>query len=35
MPPKKTSTRLDITLPISLVERLRAFADQEGTTVSS
>ena len=35
MPPKKTSTRLDITLPISLVDRLRAFADQEGTTVSS
>ena len=35
MPPKKTSARLDITLPISLVERLRAFADQEGTTVSS
>jgi len=35
MPPKKTSTRLDITLPISLVERLRAFADQEGITVSS
>ena len=35
MPPKKTSTRLDISLPISLVERLRAFADQEGTTVSS
>lgn len=35
MPPKKTSTRLDISLPISLVERLRAFADQEGVTVSS
>lgn len=35
MPPKKTSTRLDITLPISLVERLRAFADREGLTVSS
>lgn len=35
MPPKKTSTRLDITLPISLVERLRAHADREGLTVSS
>lgn len=35
MPPKKTSTRLDITLPISLVEMLRAHADREGLTVSS
>jgi hypothetical protein len=35
MPPKKTSARLDITLPISLAERLRAHADREGTTVSS
>lgn len=35
MPPKKTSTRLDITLPISLVEMLRSHADREGLTVSS
>jgi len=35
MPPKKTSARLDITLPISLVEMLRAHADREGLTVSS
>ena len=35
MPPKKTSTRLDITLPISLVEMLRAHADREGLTVSA
>jgi len=35
MPPKKTSTRLDITLPISLVERLRAHAEEQGITISS
>lgn len=35
MPPKKTSARLDITLPISLVEMLRAHADREGLTVSA
>jgi len=35
MPPKKTCTRLDISLPISLVEMLRAHADREGLTVSS
>ncbi len=35
MPPKKTSARLDITLPISLAERLRAHADREGLTISA
>jgi len=35
MPPKKTSARLDITLPISLVEMLRAHADREGLTISA
>ena len=35
MPPKKTSTRLDITLPISLVDRLRAHTEEQGITISS
>jgi len=35
MPPKKTTTRLDITLPIALVDRVKSHADSEGMTVSS
>ena len=34
MPPKKTSTRLDITLPDTLVKKIRAHADERGITVS-
>lgn len=34
MPPKKTTMRIDITLPISLVDRLRTYADEKGVTLS-
>ena len=34
MPPKKTSTRLDITLPDTLVKKIRAHADEREITVS-